>query len=757
VKKAAPRTRGRPLPPGSPPRSWSLRDFVRSLKPEWVFLLLALPFGVALVVLTAPFESPDEESHLRRAFELSEGHVVAIKEGNYTGDFLPRSLQTLFERFVPIRSRPESKTSARDILDAAAIRIDSGERTFVRFSNTAIHSPLPYLPQTLAIFVARQISSSVLFCFYAGRLANLLAALTVMFLAIRRTPIAPWGFAALALTPMTMAMAASLSPDAFTNAISFLLIAQMLNCAAGPEQLVSNRSLAMTAICGAALGLAKQAYFLIPLAYLIIPVAKMGNWRRYVIGFAVVVGATFTALGSWALVVRSIYSPADPDFGMDPAQQIQLMRSDPLEFLRTIVRTGVYARHYAEEYFGWLGLIDLRLPTWVYIAEIALLVAAFVGSTTRPTRRQALVAAAVAVLVSFTVLVVIHITWDAVGSDSIYIRGRYFIPAGPLVGLVVCRLGGLLPLAARKLSPAVPALVVVTVPIVLGTTLDSLYSRYFAETPQSVAFRLAAQGESLMQAAGGQERARALFERALKLDPDNSTAHSFLGLLLTRTRAGEATEHFRAVLRQNPNDVSALNNLGHLLASQGEFTEAIGLFQRALAIKPNEESIKRNLEEATRSQQAVAGALRQISSALENLVRPALLEERYAGTAKAGFYLKANRGRVADTSGDPFLAKAEFLWRCPPPDGADIRFLDGKGAELTDGTRVPFYACGAAHAGSSRVFVFPPPVGAVVLSDEDVSWFFQLPLTDLTPEEREREHSYRIEHGLHFPLTILPD
>jgi hypothetical protein len=43
------------------------------------------------------------------------------------------------------------------------------------------------------------------------------------------------------------------------------------------------------------------------------------------------------------------------------------------------------------------------------------------------------------------------------------------------------------------------------------------------------------------------------------------------------------------------------------------------------------------------------------------------------------------------------------------------------------------------------------------LADEEVSWFFQVPLTDLTPKEREREQAYRREKGLQFPLAELPE
>jgi uncharacterized membrane protein len=153
-----------------------------------VYLALALAFGGALLALTPPFQVPDEEGHFRRAFQLSEGHVIARKEGNVTGDLLPRGVESLWDRFVRLRARPEQKTSAAEIREAGAVTLEPSERAFVGFSNTAIHPPLTYLPQATGVALARLFSPSALVAFYAGRLFNLLAAAAVTCCAIRRAP-----------------------------------------------------------------------------------------------------------------------------------------------------------------------------------------------------------------------------------------------------------------------------------------------------------------------------------------------------------------------------------------------------------------------------------------------------------------------------------------------------------------------------------------------------------------------------------------
>jgi hypothetical protein len=70
----------------------------------------------------------------------------------------------------------------------------------------------------------------------------------------------------------------------------------------------------------------------------------------------------------------------------------------------------------------------------------------------------------------------------------------------------------------------------------------------------------------------------------------------------------------------------------------------------------------------------------------------------------------------------------------------------------------PFFACSALPVlGQKRIFVFPAPADAEFLSDEEVSWFFQRPMADLSTTERDREEDYRRKLGLRFPLKSLPE
>jgi uncharacterized membrane protein len=726
-------------------------------RPEWVFLALAIVFGSACLFLTPPCQVPDEASHFDRAFQLSEGRVVPLKRDNQTGDHLPRNVAHLRQIFERLERHPEQKTSRAEIGSAMALAID-GDRVFTNFPNTAVHPPLAYLPQALGIAVARVFSPSVLIGFYAGRLCNLLAATALFFLAVRVAPVGKWAFVVLALTPMSVFETASLSSDALTNAFSFLLIAYVLRCACGPAQRLGARDVALLALLVIALGLVKQGYLLLVLAYFLIPAAKLGGRRRYGGVFALLAGCELLTAGAWALVVRNVYSPVLP--GIDPRAQLAYDCAHPMDLLRAVLRTStVEAPGTGWEYVGFLGILDTPLPGWLVLAEAGLLLA--VSCTAfRPgdiTARQALVALGTAALTYLSILFVIHLTWDPVGpTRAIGVQGRYFIPLGPLVALGISPVGGIVPSLTTRLRYLTPSLVALSAPLLLAATLAELHQRYFVDDAAARAERQFDEGQKLLK-AGASDKAVEHFREAVRLDPGHVRSHFNLGVLLARVRPLEAIEHYRTAARLAPNDAHVRNNLGNALARQGLFEEAIRHYEAALHVAPDDKDVQRNLQQAIRSRDLLASSLSRIASAIQARALDGMTEERYDNTDRGGFYLKANRGEIRTREGSPLFPEVRYLWRCPPPSGDPIRLLDRRGEPVRQPRRTPFYACAAYLIGPRRIFVFPPPVGAVLLADQEVSWLYQVRLDALTEDEQAREEEYRAREGLHFPLPLRPE
>ena len=574
-----------------------------AVQPHVLFIVVATACGSALVLLTPPLQVPDEGPHFYRAFALSEARLVGVKRGEQTGDYLPRSLLRLNEPFVPLCGRTEMKTTPDQIRSLAAESIEEEDRVFIAFSNAAVHPPLPYVPQAIGIWIARVGSGSLLLPYYAGRLANLLVAIALVALAIARTPVARWSFLALALTPMTLFEMASLSADALTNAVAFLLIAQVLWCALGPRLLVSVQDLILLTLAGAAVGLCKQAYFWLPLAYFLIPGSRLGGRRRYWTGFGLVMGGTLLALVGWALIARNSYSSPVPG-EVDPRQQLNHLLDQPADFLQALLSNFTSkAPGTLEEWVGVLGALDTHFPRWTILLEVLILAAVFVTDfdpRCPVSTRQSLWAILVVVLQTLTIFVIIHLTWDRLASQYhwIDVQGRYFIPLGPLAALAVSRLGNRLrPTVAWKRC-FLPTSAGAAAAGLAAFSVFLVYSRYYVDDTSSVAQRLFVNCQAMLRTEGSEAQAVPMLEEVVRLNPEHAQAHYNLGVLLSRSRPSEAVAHYRVAIRVQPDNVAAHVNLANSLARLGNLTEAIDHYREALRLNPGDKLAEINLSRA---------------------------------------------------------------------------------------------------------------------------------------------------------------
>ena len=106
--------------------------------------------------------------------------------------------------------------------------------------------------------------------FYLGPTGTLIGYLLLVAAAVWRMPVQKWTLVLVALMPMSIFLAASLSADAVSIGLSLLAIAMILRLALGQE-LVSRRSLSWLAVVLLLLALAKPGYVLISLLVFLIP------------------------------------------------------------------------------------------------------------------------------------------------------------------------------------------------------------------------------------------------------------------------------------------------------------------------------------------------------------------------------------------------------------------------------------------------------------------------------------------------------
>jgi len=421
-------------------------------------VLLALVLGaigsLPLVILTPPFQVPDEVQHFYRAYQLSEFHLRAEVQNGRAGGTLPASLPQLVKASVytqdgieyPVTPEPITKT-----LELKSIPLNPSVRLFVAFPGSAFYSPLLYLPQALGIAVGRALGAGPLCMFYLGRLLNCLSALGLLGLAVGIMPFAEELVILVGLLPMSLYLYASFSADA--DVIGCALVFSALCISASAHESWSMRELWMAAISAAVFCSVKPVY--VPLLFAAAGPSffKAGESAKAIRTIAILLGVALGVTLGWMLFAKSTMTT--PLSGAHPSAQIELILHHPIILIRVLAHAaeiGALVNFYAQAVgmFGWLKVF-LR-PSVVYIlpfGSILLLLKLGIHGPEKRLIGRALWRLTLALASAVLIVVALYLMWAHVGQESATgVQGRYFIPILVLAGM------GVFELAPSRRPPA---------------------------------------------------------------------------------------------------------------------------------------------------------------------------------------------------------------------------------------------------------------------------------------------------------------
>lgn len=411
-----------------------------------IFLWIAALFGVLYIFITPPFQAPDEFFHFYRIYQLSEGQVLAIKEGNQVGGPLPRSLQTVSLAFSGLPHQPQNRQSLSQLWETLQIPMgDTSDRIFTHLSAMALYSPVPYFPATVGVSLGKLLGLSPLALTYVGRLFNLAGWTALGYAALKITPFFRWVMLLLLLTPMSLFLAASLSADAITNGLAFVLTALVLRAAFGPSETLSRWEIGAIALSSTLLALCKQAYIPLAFLWLLIPMRKAKTPQRYWLWFGLLLLVSVGASLIWAEQIKPLYVPLNslyPPESQSPDDQLAYVLAHPIAFLEGVRKAIVlFGTFWVYHFIGYLGWLDTPLPVPFVISYFGILVGVALGEGDRRIQIYfwQKVGLAILFLLNFLLLCLsIYVTWVPVGGTVVEgIQGRYFIPLSSVFFLIL--------------------------------------------------------------------------------------------------------------------------------------------------------------------------------------------------------------------------------------------------------------------------------------------------------------------------------
>jgi len=421
------------------------------LSPQKAFLCIILIFGLLLTVFTPPFKVPDEINHFYRAWQVSTGTFSSIKQNQRLGGYIPKSLENFSSEFRPFTLIQYNKMTSNYVWQKRLIALNQNDTIFKDYANTALYSAFIYLPQAFGIFIGAQFGASPFWLLYAGRLCNLIIYIILVYNAIKIVPFKKWLFVLLATLPMSLSINSSLSADMFLNAISFLLIAIVLNLSFNENiRQVSKKHILSIFILAVLIGLAKLVYIPILFLLVLIPGKKFAfpKLRIWILSTVICAGIGTAVIQKTVIDSKYIpFSEYNETFrehsmlknGVDINKQMEYILENPKHtihvFFNSFFKEFKYMSH---GYIGVLGWSDIILPSWfIYIAYFVIFFLTAMDFKNSNMPNFTFLQRSYFGLIVFSLLILImlsqYLSWDLVGEDKVYpLQGRYFIPVFPI-------------------------------------------------------------------------------------------------------------------------------------------------------------------------------------------------------------------------------------------------------------------------------------------------------------------------------------
>ena len=379
---------------------------------ENIIMMTVLVICMTVLSVLFPLDTiPDERHHFFRAYEVANVSLISGHLDNGGGgNYLPESV----ERY----------------LDDGAV-IDWNNTKQIGFQNTALYSPVNYIPQALGIKITQLFTNKVAYLYRAGRIANAVVNLLLCILALHVIPFGKRILFSIIIFPVAVQEMISLSPDGFTIAISILFFAYILRLTYAQDS-VKKKDFIIILLLGLVLSLLKIVYVFLVLLVLIIPRERFASKKNEML----FKGGGIIASGILNAIWLSISAGYMIEFqqGVDSGAQVKWIITHIVEYYGVVVKTIIM---YMDVWVGNMissTMGTLCVDTWnmVWITFLIIIVYEICNCFTYKItikKREIIVLMGVFLLTSALILTSLYVQWTSLEND--FIRGgqgRYFIP-----------------------------------------------------------------------------------------------------------------------------------------------------------------------------------------------------------------------------------------------------------------------------------------------------------------------------------------
>ena len=325
----------------------SLRSRLWSLRKELAVTAFFFLVGWLYLLAVPPAVCWDEFQHFARTLALSSGEMLPRKAaGKITSLNYPEAVLS-FKAQLEAMAKQKPMMRRHDLARLHRQAWEPAPVTNWDYKGTIPSCFLSYMPQTVGIVLGRAWHVSLFDLYYLGRAANLIFCTAVLFVALCLMPIQRKAFALLALSPLTLCLCASDSPDGSYVVLGFLTIAYCCHLAVRRvgHVLTRRQFVALFLVIGV-LSFSKYIYATTVLLFLMLPASSLGSRRRYLLVFSLLVAFVAVASALYVIPSRHLLPSRHnyPGYPCCPSEQLAFVKQHPHRFiyyfLETLARDG---------------------------------------------------------------------------------------------------------------------------------------------------------------------------------------------------------------------------------------------------------------------------------------------------------------------------------------------------------------------------------------------------------------------------------
>ena len=401
------------------------RQFQKQKTLEKIYLPIAIFFGILYLFAFPLSQLPDERADYLRALEVANFHATSVQKDTAVGREFSTNIKKVYE-----------SENYNDMIENSGLTLNK-ETDFLTFANKSLYAFVCYLPQAFGVGVSAALGAPIVLQSLFGKICNYALFVLLVFLSIKYIPSKKLLVFFIALLPMTMQEAVSLSPDAMTIGTSIALVSFILYFRAGTKEKLQKKHFIALSALAVALSLCKIVY--LPLCFLIflIPTERFRSKKQKYLYCCLLSLAVIILNLTW-LKISSQYLIAF-EGKSNSSLQLQYILHNPLRYIITIFATiDSFSIAYLEQLVGHsLGKFNVSTSSVMAIAALVILGYLIVKHYKGKDKEKEaifnwkekiyiILMTLATVGLMFTSL---YMQWTAVYSDTIDgIQGRYFIP-----------------------------------------------------------------------------------------------------------------------------------------------------------------------------------------------------------------------------------------------------------------------------------------------------------------------------------------